>query len=159
MSDAAQYVTLGIGEELLALPVETVREILEVGPIARLPHAPDHLLGMVDVRGQGVPVVDLRSKLGFDTAADTDSTRIIVLDVALDGATSTFGLKTDRVIEVTTLDAPTLDAPPQVGVRWPSEAIEGIGRRAGRFVTVLSIRNLFGRRDLPAGPLDAVEAA
>ncbi|MCW5721632.1 MAG: chemotaxis protein CheW [Devosia sp.] len=159
MSDVTQYVTLGIGDELLALPVESVREILEVGPIARLPHAPDDLLGMVDVRGQGVPVVDLRLKLGFGTQADTDSTRIIVLDVALEGTTTTLGLKADRVFEVTTLDASTLDAPPQMGGRWPSDAIEGIGRRDGRFVTVLSIANLFGRPGGLDGPLDAVDAA
>ena len=59
MAEHAQYVTLGVAEELFAAPVAKVQEILDMRPIARLPQAPDTLLGMIDVRGQGIPVVDL----------------------------------------------------------------------------------------------------
>ena len=65
MAESAQYVTLGIAGELLAMPVERVREILELQPVAQLPGAPSQLLAMIDVRGQSVPVSGLRCKLGF----------------------------------------------------------------------------------------------
>ncbi|CFX33247.1 conserved protein of unknown function [Candidatus Filomicrobium marinum] len=143
MADMAQYVTLGIASELLAVPVERVQEILEVQLVSRLPHAPDYLLGMIDVRGQGVPVVDLCRKLGFDASEDTENTRIIVLNVTVSGRELTFGLKTDRVFEVTVLDEPDLEPPPEIGVKWRSEFIAGIGRRHRAFVTVLDLNRLF----------------
>ena len=143
MADAIQYVTLGIGQELLGVSVERVREILEIQPVSRLPHAPTHLLGMIDVRGQGVPVIDLRLKLGFEHAVDTENTRVIVLNVTIDERELTFGLKTDRVFEVTVLDEADLEPAPEIGVKWRSEFISGIGRRNGRFVTVLDLGRLF----------------
>lgn len=154
MADIVQYVTLGIASELLAVPVERVREILELQTISRLPHAPDHLLGMIDVRGQGVPVVDLRLKLGFEPAPDTESTRVVVLNVSTGGREVTFGLKTDRVFEVTVLDGEELEPPPEIGVKWRSEFIAGIGRRKGSFVTVLDLGHLFasGEMDLMVPP-------
>lgn len=148
MADQAQYVTLGIAGEVLAVPVETVREILENRPVSRLPHAPPHLLGMLDVRGRGVPVVDLRLKLGFEPAADTENTRIVVLMVTVDGRELRFGLKTDRVFEVTVLDGTALEPPPEIGAKWRSELIAGIGRRNGAFVTVLDLDCLFASDEI-----------
>lgn len=152
MADMTQYVTLGIASELLAVPVETVQEILELQPVSRLPHAPSHLLGMIDVRGQGVPVLDLRLKLGFEPAPDTENTRVIVLNVTVNGRGKTFGLKTDRVFEVTVLDEDELEAPPEIGAKWKSEFIAGIGRRNGQFVTVLDLGHLFAAEEIVLAP-------
>lgn len=143
MSENVQYVTLGVAEERFAVPVERVREILQMQPIARMPNAPDYFLGMIDVRGQGVPVVDLRLKLGLETGQDTENTRIIVLQVTLERSDLTLGLKTDRVFEVTELDGSHLEPPPEIGARWRSDCITGIGRRNGLFVTVLDLSRLF----------------
>lgn len=74
MAERSQYVTLGVGTDLFAAPVARVQEILDMRPIARLPQAPPHLLGMIDVRGQGVPVLDLRMTLGMPPADDTENT-------------------------------------------------------------------------------------
>ena len=144
MTDRTQYVTLGVADELFAAPVERVREILDMRPIARLPQAPANLLGMIDVRGDGVPVVDLRLTLGREEAVDNENTRIIVLTI--DGANGqvTMGLKADRVFEVTLLDEAELDPPPQVSGSWSGHCIAGIGRRNGKFVTVLDLDRLLG---------------
>jgi purine-binding chemotaxis protein CheW len=143
MAENAQYVTLGIAEERFAVPVERVREILQVQPVARMPNAPPYFLGMIDVRGQGVPVVDLRLKLGLDEGRETENTRIIVLQVVVDGRDLTLGLKTDRVFEITALDGDRLEPPPEIGTRWRSDCIAGIGRRNGAFVTVFDLSRLF----------------
>jgi purine-binding chemotaxis protein CheW len=150
MSEKAQYVTLGVASELLATPVERVQEILEMRPISRLPHAPAGFLGMIDVRSQGVPVVDLRVKLGFEPAPDTENTRIVVLTVRSGDEELTLGLKADRVFEVTVLDEDHLDPPPRIGSGWTSQAIAGIGRRNGAFVTVLDLEGLFATADMVA---------
>lgn len=150
MSEKVQYVTLGVASELLAVCVDRVQEILEMRPISRLPHAPPGFLGMIDVRSQGVPVVDLRIKLGFPPADDTENTRIIVLTVPSGSEFLTLGLKADRVFEVTVLDEAELDPPPRIGAGWSSGAITGIGRRNGAFVTVLDLEGLFASSDVKA---------
>jgi purine-binding chemotaxis protein CheW len=147
MAERAQYVTLGVADELFAAPVEKVQEILDMRPIARLPQAPDTLLGMIDVRGQGIPVMDLRLTLGLPQAADTENTRIIVLALTSAGGDHRLGLRADRVFEVTVLDQDELDPPPAVGGSWPGRCIAGLGRRNGRFVTVLDLERLLGGVD------------
>jgi purine-binding chemotaxis protein CheW len=148
MAERAQYVTLGIAGELLAIPVERVREILELQPIAQLPGAPNHLLGMIDVRGQSVPVIDLRLKLGFMPGEDDSSTRIMVIAASTGGPEAVIGVKVDRVHEVTLLDAGTLDPPPEAAAGWRAEHIAGVGRRSGEFVTVLDFERVFGADEM-----------
>ncbi|WP_323013781.1 chemotaxis protein CheW [Devosia sp.] len=144
MAERAQYVTLGVAEELFAAPVEKVQEILDMRPIALLPQAPDNLLGMIDVRGQGIPVLDLRLTLGLPPAEDTENTRIIVLSLIGASGDLRLGLRADRVFEVTILDEDKLDPPPAVNGAWAGHCIAGIGRRNGRFVTVLELERLLG---------------
>ena len=148
MAETAQYVTLGVAEDLFAAPVERVQEILDMRPIARLPQAPANLLGMIDVRGQGVPVIDLRLTLGMEQIADTETTRIVVLTIAGRDGELTLGLKADRVFEVTVLDDPRLDPPPAISGTWNGACIAGIGRRNGAFVTVLDLDRLLGAVDI-----------
>jgi purine-binding chemotaxis protein CheW len=149
MADKTQYVTLGVAGELFAAPVEKVHEILDMRPIARLPQAPYNLLGMIDVRGEGVPVIDLRLTLGLDPAPDSQNTRIVVLAVQTPEGLSTMGLRADRVFEVTVLDEDELAPPPRVGGTWSGNCIAGIGRRNGAFVTVLDLDRLLGTMDVP----------
>lgn len=144
MAESTQYVTLGVANEVFAAPVAKVQEILDMRPIARLPQAPATLLGMIDVRGQGIPVVDLRLTLGLPEAPDTENTRIIVLTLTGQTSAFTIGLRADRVFEVTVLDEAELDPPPEVNGTWSGRCIEGIGRRNGRFVTVLDLERLLG---------------
>jgi purine-binding chemotaxis protein CheW len=98
---------------------------------------------MIDVRSQGVPVVDLRARLGMPADDDTENTRVVVLTVRAEGKELTLGLKADRVFEVTVLDQLELDPPPQTGSNWNSHSIAVIGRRNGAFVTVLDLEGVF----------------
>jgi purine-binding chemotaxis protein CheW len=140
--DPSQYVTLGIEQEVFAVDVGKVREILDMRSISRIPNAPPFLLGMIDVRGLGVPVIDLGVKLGLSARVPTDQTRIVVLEVPQGGKTLYLGLLTDHVFEVTGLDEQALEAAPDVGVRWKSEYIKAIGRRKGAFVIVFDLERL-----------------
>lgn len=142
MQPMTQFVTLGIDRETFALPVETVREILDMCEISKLPNAPQQLLGMIDVRGAAVPVIDLRTKFGLPRIDATPSTRILVLEVAVHDRIALIGLVADRVFEVTSLDGDRLDPAPETGCRWRAEHIAGIGRRADKFVVVLDLERL-----------------
>lgn len=144
MPERSQYVTLGVGAEIFAAPVTRVQEILDMRPIARLPQSPPNLLGMIDVRGQGIPVLDLRLTLGMDDAQDTENTRILVLSLNAQNGQTVIGLRADRVFEVTVLDSDALEPPPAIQTGWSGHCIEGIGRRNGNFVTVLDLDRLLG---------------
>ena len=144
MADHNQFVTLGVADEIFAAPVTKVQEILDMRAISRLPRAPQNFLGIIDVRGQGVPVLDLRLTLGMEPAGDTETTRIVVLCVESASGPVTLGLRADRVFEVTVLDSEDLDPPPAVDPRWQNHCIAGIGRRNGQFVTVLDLDKLLG---------------
>jgi len=156
MSGNPQYLTLGIGPERFGLAIGHVREILDMRPVSRLPHAPAFLLGMIDVRGASFAVVDLRCKLGLPRAEPTDSTRIIIVSVALADRTLGIGLVADRVEEVTGLENETLEPPPEIGARWDRSCIAGIGRRNGGFVIILDVGALMGTDSalLPGSPAE-----
>lgn len=159
MADTAQYLTLGIDRELFGIDIRNVREILDMRPISKLPHAPNFLLGMIDVRGAGYPIVDLRTKLGLPRAEPTDATRIIILDVPVKGRTMGVGFVADRVFEVTGLDDDQTEAAPDVGGRWQSNYIAGIGRKGESFIVVFDLERLMEADDLPQLPAMAPERA
>lgn len=138
-----QFVTLGIDQELFGIPVEAVLEILDMRPMFRIPDAPAHLVGLIDVRGRSVPVIDLRARLGLPQVPATGNTRILVLDVPVRGRKITMGMIADRVFEVAALDDGRLEAPPDIGRRWRSDHIRGVGRRSDRFVVVFDLAQLF----------------
>lgn len=146
MSDGAaelQFVTFSLGEETFAVPVATVREILEHQEAFRIPYGPDYLLGLRDVRGQGVPVIDLRMKLGMTPAVKTADTRTLVLDVPIGVHVLALGLVADKVHEVTPFRRDQIEAAPDIGVCWRSDYIAGVVRRTIGFVVILDLLRLF----------------
>ena len=142
MAETRQYLTFGIERECFALPVERVREILDMGPISRLPNAPPYVLGLTDVRGAGLLILDLRRKFGFAAAAATNRTRIIVVDATLDGERLGFGLVADCVYAVSGLSGGELKPAPAIGSRWRADYVVGVGREGADFVIVLDLDRL-----------------
>src|SRR5258707_14913885 len=115
---ATSYVTLGLGQEVCAVEVGIVREILDTGPITRVPNAPPFLAGVIDVRGETVPVIDLRVKLGMISAPVTPETRIVVVELGQRDRAHAVGLQVERVFEVAQLEAQGLQPPPEIGGGW-----------------------------------------
>jgi len=142
-AEESQFVTLGIDSEIYAVPVTSVVEILDMRPVFRIPETPSYLAGLIDVRGRGVPVIDLRMKLGLSPVTVTANTRILVLEVPVAGHLIVLGLIADRVFEVMPLNLGQLDAPPDIGVAWRSDYIRGVGRRGDGFVIVFDLAKLF----------------
>lgn len=139
----AQFVTFSLGAEIFAVPVDVVREILDHEEAFRIPHGPDYLLGLRDVRGQGVPVIDLRLRLGMSRTDKTPHTRILVIDVPIAGRILTLGLVADRVYEVVPFQKSRIESPPDIGIAWRSDYIAGVVRRDGGFVVIVDLARLF----------------
>jgi purine-binding chemotaxis protein CheW len=153
MSSVWQYLTLGLGRETFGIDIENVQEIPDYRVPASLPQAPAFLVGMIDVRGQSYPVIDLRTKLGLPPEAPTPATRIILLNIPIAERTMRVGFVADRVFEVTELDRAEMEAAPEVGGRWRSSYIAGIGRRGDAFVVVFDLARLMaGDEPALAGP-------
>ena len=157
MSDdtIVQAVTFGLGDEVFGVSVMLVREILDYMPAFRVPNGPDWLLGLTDVRGQGVPTIDLRARLGLPTAEPTLSTRVLIVDVPLADRTVSLGLVVDLVLAVTTFASDRVEAAPDIGTRWRSEYIEGVVREPDGFVVLIDVAEIFSREDIDATALAA----
>ncbi|SFP04363.1 chemotaxis protein CheW [Tranquillimonas alkanivorans] len=139
-------VTFSMNDALFALPVARVQEILDARTIAPLPNAPDYLLGLIDVRGASVAVVDLRRLMGEPPREDTQDTRIIVFHAGDGPDGFVAALRTDRVIEVAELDeAPAGEVPISDRLQWRARIVEEIGRREGAFVSVLDSGRLLAQ--------------
>jgi purine-binding chemotaxis protein CheW len=126
---AVDVLTLSIGGEFFAIEAAAVREILDLVPITAVPGARSFVGGVVNVRGRIVPLADLRVQFGMAVLPPTADTRIIVLELDLDGEPTPVGILADRVIEVTQIVPSNMDQAPRIGIRWRPEFIRGIGMR------------------------------
>jgi len=143
-----QYITFRLGDELFAVNVSQVREVLDLTLITKVPTAPACMRGVVNVRGSAIPVVDLRLRFGLPTVPATVSTRILVLELDIEGETTVVGGIADSVEEVIELEPGQIGAPPTIGMRWKSELIQGIGKRGEQFIILLDINTVFSAADL-----------
>lgn len=145
-----QVVTFGLGDETFAIPVTLVREILDYREAFRIPNGPAFLLGLTDLRGEGITTVDLRVRLNLPPASPSLSTRILVVDVPIGDRILTLGLVVDRVLDVSTLDTADIGPAPDVGTRWASDYIAGVARRADGFVVFIDMVRVFSGTDVAA---------
>jgi purine-binding chemotaxis protein CheW len=143
ISETAQYITFKLGSELFAINVAQVREVLELPLITKVPTAPDYMRGVVNVRGKAIPVVDLRLKFGLASTADTINSRIVVLELEMDGETTVVGGIADSVHEVIELEPDQINPPPRIAMRWRTELIQGMGKRGDDFIIILDINQVF----------------
>lgn len=150
--------TFRLGEELFAVEVTHVREILDLTPITRVPGAPEHMLGVVNVRGKAVPVVDLRRKFGLPPGRETVQTRIVIIELSIDGESCVVGGQADSVHDVIELEAGAVGPAPSLATRWRSGVVRGLVRRAEEFVIVLDVAEVFTAEDLAVAAPTAAAA-
>jgi purine-binding chemotaxis protein CheW len=113
---------------------------------------------VINVRGKAVPVVDLRAKFGLPGATDSPSTRILVLQLELDGEAFVLGGQADSVHDVIPLEPGQIEPPPRLAARWQSELIMGMARKDDNFVIVLDMNRVFATDELLAVAAGATEA-
>jgi purine-binding chemotaxis protein CheW len=157
ITETGQYMTFKLGNEIFAIGVSQVREVLEVSQITRVPAAPPYMRGVVNVRGQATPAVDLRMKFGLPSVADTLNTRIIVMELEVDGESVVLGGLADSVHEVIELEPGSIDPPPRIAMRWRTEFISGMGKRGDEFIIILDVNRVFSSEELALASETAVE--
>src|ERR1700739_909089 len=142
--------TFKLGEELFAINVYQVREVLEVLQITKVPAAPPYMRGVGNVRGQAIPVVDLRMRFGLPSIPNSVNTRICVMELEVDGEITVIGGIADSVHEVIELDPSNIDPPPRIAMRWRTEFISGMGKRGDDFIIILDVNAVFSSEELLA---------
>lgn len=158
ISDTRQYLTFKLGDEIFALDVAQVREILDFTTITKVPQTPEFMRGVINLRGSVVPVVDMRLKFGMSRTERTVNTCIQVVEVQLDGERTVIGALVDSVQEVFELEPGEIEPPPRIGTRLRTEFIKGMGKRDERFVMILDIDKVFTAEDLVAMQAEAATA-
>ena len=110
----SQYLTFRLEDEVFAIDVSQAREVLEFSTITKVPRSPDFMRGVINLRGSVVPVVDLRIKFGMSMTERTINSRIVVMEIALDGEKIVVGALADSVHEVLELDPNQIEPPPRI---------------------------------------------
>jgi purine-binding chemotaxis protein CheW len=142
-SGTLEVLTLNLGGHVFALDAAHVREILDLVPTTEVPTAGPFVSYLINVRGQVVPLADLRHKFGMELRPSTIDTRIVVIEINIDGIQTTVGLLADKVYEVTELAPAALEETPKIGMVWRHEYIRCIGKCAEDFIVVLDMGAIF----------------
>jgi purine-binding chemotaxis protein CheW len=127
---------MGIGDEVFAIEAGMVREIIDPIAATRVAGARPHLPGVINVRGNVIPIADIRVRFGMERRPDTADTRIVVMELAIDGDPVVVGVRADKVHDVTEIAPADAQATPRVGLQWRPEYIRFITRWNGDFVIV-----------------------
>ena len=135
--------TLRMQDEMFAIEAGSVREILDLVPITEVPNAPAFVTGLINVRGRVVPLADLRVMFDMDRPPPDQDTRIVVVEIEIDGEPTVTGILADKVYDVTDIEAADIQDAPKVGMRWRPEFVKGIGRRNGNFVVIPDLGRIF----------------
>jgi purine-binding chemotaxis protein CheW len=145
-----QYLSFRLDEELFAIDVACVREVIDRTEMTRIPRMPEFMRGVINLRGNVVPVVDLRMKFGIGQVEMTIDTCIVVLEVKVDEEATAVGALVDAVQEVFDLDPSHIEPPPKMGTRLNTDFIEGMGRLDDEFVILLDADKVFSALEIEA---------
>ena len=148
ITETRQYLTFKLAEEVFAVDVEKVREILELTSITKVPQTPEYMRGVINLRGSVVPVMDMRLKFGMPASEQTVNTCIIVVEVLHDNEVVVIGALADSVQEVFELEPAQIEPPPRIGTRFNTDFILGMGKNDGQFIMILNIDRTFSTDEL-----------
>lgn len=147
-SGSQRFLTMTLGEELFAIDIFSVREILDFTDITRIPQTPEFMRGVVNVRGSAVPVIDLKMKFGLGKVERTLNTRIVIVEIKRDEEIAVMGALADSVKEVLELETDRIDPPPRMGAAVRADFIRGIGKHGDRFLLILDVDKVFSSEEI-----------
>ncbi|MBN2233030.1 MAG: chemotaxis protein CheW [Deltaproteobacteria bacterium] len=145
---ASTYLTFTLGDEDYALEIGKVREVLDYTTITKVPRMPAFLRGVINLRGNVLPVIDLRLKLGMPAAERTVDTCIVTVVIDIDDEETQLGALTDSVKEVVELDPEQISPPPKIGTSIRNDFIIGMGHQDERFIIILDIDKVLSTDEL-----------
>lgn len=149
-TETNQYLTFKLDEEVFALDIGKVREVLDFTVISKVPRSPDFMLGVINLRGRVAPVLDMRLKFGMSRTETTVNTCIIIMEIEIDGEATILGALADSVQEVLELAPDRIVPPPRLGTRLNTRFLKGMGKRDNEFIIILDFDKVFSLDELAA---------
>ncbi len=153
-----QLLTFLLDEEVYGTDISQIQEVLEYRKVTPVPRTPDFMLGVINLRGNVVPVVDLRRQFEMNIGDITVDTCIIIVDVMVDGEITPMGILSDAVKEVITLNAGQISPPPRLGGRIDTRFISGMGKHDDEFIVILNLPKVFSRNEIEEVIVSALHA-
>jgi purine-binding chemotaxis protein CheW len=137
-----QYLTFLLGDEMFAIGILSIREIIEYGFVTEVPMTPPFIRGVINLRGAVVPVVDLAVRFGREARDNTKRTCIVIVEVESAKGSQEMGVVVDAVSEVLEISHGDIEPPPEFGARIRSDFIKGMGKINGKFVVMLDVNRV-----------------
>ena len=147
-SDMRQYLAFRLEGETFCVDVAQVREVLDRTDVTKVPQTPDYMLGVTNLRGSVVPVIDLRQRFGMEAVELTRDSCIVVMELQLEGEMTVIGTLVDAVEEVLDMGQDEIEPPPRLGSRVNVDFIRGVGKRGEEFVMILDIDRIFSSEEV-----------
>jgi purine-binding chemotaxis protein CheW len=138
-----EVLVFDIAGEMFALEAVSVQEILDLLPETVVPGAKRFVGSVINFRGKVIPLADIRLAFGMAASPSTIDSRIIVIEIEIDGEPTLTGIRTDKVHEVTTLMKASGEPPPSVGMQWRSDFIDCLVRRGSEFIIMPNLHRIF----------------
>ena len=158
MPETMQVVSFKLGSEEYGVDIAQVQEINRMVAVTHVPRAPQFMEGVINLRGQLIPIIDLRARFGMARAEHTKNTRIVVTEI---GA-KRVGMVVDSVSEVLRLPADQVEPAPEMITGVDTEYIRGVGKIEDRLIILLDLGRIISgaeKRELEASDAEAVAAA
>lgn len=146
--ESDQYLTFTSKDEMFALSILNVKEILEFSSVTEIPMMPDFIKGVINLRGAVVPVIDLCSRFGGGVTGIQRRTCIVIVEVINQGARQDLGVLVDSVSEVLDLPSREIETAPTFGASIRADFIHGIGKVDGRFVIILDMEKVLSMDEM-----------
>ena len=143
-----QFLTFELNEEMYGLGVPGIREILEYQEVTRVPLTPDFIRGVINLRGNVVPIVDLHVRFGGRRKPATQRSCFIVVEIAHEGALLEMGMLVDSVYEVIDISETNIEPPPKFGAAIRTDFISGMGALEERFIVLLNHERVLDLEEL-----------
>ena len=139
---AGKYLTFKLGNEEYGIVIMKVKTIIGLMEITRVPRTPHFVRGVINLRGQIIPIVDMRKKFAMEEIEDTRETTIIVVEVNKEDSIQEIGIVVDSVSEVMDIEEENVDDTPEFGSEFDTEFIMGMAKAKGRVISLLSIEKI-----------------
>jgi purine-binding chemotaxis protein CheW len=157
IEETGQYLTFSLADELFAVGILVIKEIIQFGQLTTVPLMPSYIRGVINLRGAVVPVIDLRARLGRGSAPVGKRTCIVIIEVVHESESHDIGIMVDAVSAVIDIPADQIEPPPAFGSKIRTDFIEGMGKVNDRFVIILDVTRTFSVSELVALDSDTAE--
>ncbi len=148
--DNHQYLTFALGNEMFAVGILNVREIIEYGTLTEIPMMPPSIRGVINLRGRVVPVIDLSARFGGRLTEVGKRTCIVIVELTAGDEQRELGIIVDAVSEVLEISPHEIEPPPSFGAKIRADFIAGMGKVNNRFVIILRVERALSADDLGA---------